>query len=108
MSREIKFRAWDSQLKLMSFCGLDCASVYQECLDDPLMQFIGVQDNNGVDIYEGDIVEYCIQVESRGPKKQTVISMQYGKNSPLHNYFAVDFTIIGNIHENPELLEKES
>lgn len=100
-----KFRAWDSVLKKMSLFGFDRASQYSECLDTPIMQWTGLVDKNGVEIYESDIVEYCIKVSSRGPKRQTVIYMNYGYISPLNNSFSVDFKVIGNIHQNPELME---
>ena len=114
--REIKFRAWDKIRKRFathieiyedgtfnigevedSHSGL----VYWEEKDCELMQFIGKQDEKKVDIYEDDIFEItdgdglvvgthiaCLDAETLSIDERAI-----GK-------------IIGNIHENPELLNK--
>lgn len=58
MSREIKFRVYDKDNKTISQNG----SVYNWWLDDKkryeLMQFTGLLDKNGKEIYEGDVIVY--------------------------------------------------
>jgi uncharacterized phage protein (TIGR01671 family) len=76
-------------------------------------QFTGLQDKNEVDIYEGDIVNGDA-FSGKNLKCKVIYDEQYGcyqlksfKEKPLTfpiKSFLKNLEIIGNIHENPELL----
>lgn len=120
--REIKFRAWDGTAiirsddwpNLMGFFGTRSP-------DEVLMQYTGLKDKNGNEIYEGDIV--CVTHQdkpySRSLKtKNFNCEVYFSDNDASFHYrwpkdygaFRVGMTlgkrceVIGNIYETPELL----
>jgi len=125
MSRIIKFRAWDKEQNQMydDSCGFGAISVLKEAeeFDLPLMQFTGLLDRNGKEIYEGDIVrgidnedEGCGWSSKAKVKGVVEYNIQWGYRFQLkdHTQRILDlyslqqntFQVIGNIYENPELL----
>jgi len=134
MNREIKFRIWDVGNKEMlevqeldfepTFYGgriairPDQYSDYFDTEEMILMQYTGLHDKNGKEIYEGDIV-YC---QTKYGKAKAIIKFINGKfvaywNSALthpengHHIASYEinkrFEVIGNIYDNPELLGGE-
>ena len=113
MEREIKFRAWDNQAKKMStaFNPLigEKPTIYGEpiySIDSDYMQFTGLQDIKGKDIYEGDIL--CVpHLEGTRHKVRMVIEWN-NDNAEFTKYNPKNaFEIIGNIYENSELLNSQ-
>lgn len=121
--REIKFRAWCSVKNLMLYNPL---TGRPEPINDSFhnssyrwMQYTGLKDRNGRDVYEGDICnvlrhdrktwEVCEIIWTETECAFSFRGYWSGKNTG--GYYGVritqvlEFEIIGNIYENPELLE---
>jgi len=126
--REIKFRAWNSEEKKMykvlniapsdngncSVQGIATtllevsvkAGNYPEYFD--LMQYTGLKDKNGVEIYEGDIVEEdwvlgkTIYKPIEITWNQHICAFCTGSKTLQ---FLIRCVVIGNLYENPEVLD---
>jgi hypothetical protein len=117
MNREIKFRAY-YQLSKRFVYPIDIKefqySINYVDLDEypTFQQYTGLKDKTGKEIYEGDFVK--VKDSLNGETFQGYISFDCGsfiiKSSYISHYRWVDYSceIIGNIYENPELLEDES
>lgn len=126
MSREIKFRAWDKKKKRMTYSnnwsslnfrtngdmfrfmiGKDDYNLidYQMIVE----QFTGLVDKNGVEIYEGDIVSNLIGevfiVGYGAPSFWLYRNLDDEVDVERFNNHIDTEEVIGNIHENPELLK---
>lgn len=110
--REIKFRIWDKIDKFMSgpFEVIDLAGTKR--IDENLqrhsvyMQYTGLKDKNGKEIFEGDIVLYT---DFGGDKNHLVVEWSENDGAFLFGWVRTDYAIskgevVGNIYENPELL----
>lgn len=132
MSREIKFRAWDYDTNTMIYPDSELETIFcfdkvglsvyhnngQELSSFELMQYAGLKDKNGKEIYEGDILyhnEYYWLVKHGEYKYHTYDSTDitsYGLIFENYNFgetnnFNSNWIVVGNIYENPELLEEE-
>ncbi|SHI43642.1 YopX family protein [Parasporobacterium paucivorans] len=121
MSRQIKFRAWEKNLKEIipvyninfETKMMNCNGYPWRCLDEiELMQYTGLHDTNGKEIYEGDIVS--IRFFDEQLETMTVVWSEeaYGfrfrcEHNGLYHVSNTRMHVIGNIYENPELIQED-
>lgn len=135
--REIKFRAWDKndkrifidpqmidfynkkigymqyQTEYMPDTSYSIPVGFEEFEYSELMEWTGLYDKNGEDIYEGDIL-----FESFGEKYYKVVfengsfRAEFEGDFEEHSFDLIDVVaqgceVVGNIYENPELIEED-
>lgn len=129
MAREIKFRAWDTWCdqyfekiedvfislsgRVAMYTGIgspDYGGFDEYQIRFLLEQYTGLKDKKGVDIYENDIIEISDMSYGDNNKHYGVVAYSEYAELVVGNillsrvYKAIK--VIGNIHENPELLEE--
>lgn len=128
MSREIKFRAWDVFQERMHYgaeSGIyedpDEIIPFDKILGFPcyeVMEYTGVKDYENKEIYEDDIVQFFNDEDYILKPGKAAICFDLGAFCIKHFKYGTEtlgnmdiddmfIKVIGNIHENPELLESE-
>ena len=119
--REIKFRAWDRVSREMIGAerltlrnGILAEGFVFQASKRDFMQFTGLHDKNGKEIYEGDVVRHYdyprqkFSVEYIAPSFEARNTKDGTLRPMWHNGKLTDYEIIGNIYSNPELLNHET
>ena len=120
MNREIKFRVWEQTSTTMDY-DIDLILKNPSIIPSKLflsvdsmlkiMQFTGLHDKNGKEIYEGDVLKTKYQ-----DKAIMIWHKEFScfcfetidevvKGEYQYSFKNVEIEIIGNIYENPELLD---
>ncbi len=143
--REIKFRAWNGTKMIYNVTPFQwdfvLTTMAHKCIDSngvgmlgsggteakfevtgyafkKLLQYTGLKDKNGKEIYEGDIIDCDMSYEGGSLPHGGVIvynktfagfaTKNEGGETLMHKHILSSLKIIGNIHENPELLKNET
>lgn len=95
--RSIRFRAWDNHEKKIIYFPLSDVGNF---VGYEVMQYTGLKDKNGKEIYEGDIIDdqgnalrYAVSWDDAGA------GWKY-----IREAYMANCEVIGNVHQNPELI----
>jgi len=122
--REIKFRAWNKVNKrMLQNAATVGGNIYWDhgrsfsvfCEEYEIMQYTGLKDKTGREIYEGDVIEFdkrewygpfVVNFDDQPPHR---FVMKWGRDGWSYDGGCSDLSthceVIGNIYENPELLD---
>lgn len=109
MERTIKFRAWNGESMTYN------VSLPYDEENCEIMQFTGLTDSQGKEIYEGDVID-CRMRHNEGslPHRGKIVyhesfgafaTENHGGKTLIHNHLLKTFEVVGNIYEHKNLLK---
>ena len=126
--REFKMKAWlKKEKKMVAIIGIDFNYEYirytedsnlfnenyktAEFKDIELLQFTGLKDNGGQELYEADVIKFNDGIDDiygliSYDDEDAVYCVSYENVTEHLSNMAGDFEIVGNIFENPDLHEQ--
>ena len=116
-TRTLKFRAWDGKSMYNNVVIIDGEAYLRDYFatmvkaGDCVMQYTGLKDKNGVEIYEGDMVEWSdgkLLSEVYWDQADVAFSLRWNGESWFLNDDSMlcGMEVVGNIYENHELVDK--
>lgn len=128
MNRQIKYQAyWSNRVPQLGMCSVKAlhfeegrveisngaVRVFPKLEEVELLQFTGMVDDDGKEIYEGDILQKLYKCQDQGGKisvcDMTIFPVEYRTQTAGFNITTGKnhgYRVIGNIYQNPELLQK--
>lgn len=114
-----KFRAWDRKLKgwIVEWVNFAEGRAYVlrgnqmvELVDADIVQFTGLHDKDGKEIYEGDVVQFTTH-DGRGTVQYTAPEFEVADGRPsireIHSLRGYECEVIGNIYQDKHLIESK-
>ncbi len=114
--RKNQFRAWDDGAMIHSHNNninndsQQLSWFFNKIREDAIvMQFTGLHDENGKEIYEGDIVERIPNLIHLVEWNDDTCKFQFSDGSDINdcNNYGISKIVIGNIYQHPELLNDQ-